>query len=162
MLELKNKDKIKLIATDFDGILTDGGVYISNTKGNESFKKVTYKDIMGISLWLKSGRKFAIISGDTGKTIDTIAEKFKLEDVHQGIKNKGEVLEEIMKKYSLTSDEVCYVGDDINDISAFNKVANPITVPNANYKVKQLDDILITSASGGNGVIREITDSILD
>ena len=84
MLALPFKNKIKLIASDFDGILTDGGLYLS-TNGDDSFKKVNYKDIMGISLWLKSGGKFAIISGDKSKAIDTLAEKFNLEDVHQGI-----------------------------------------------------------------------------
>lgn len=160
MFQIKNKDKIKLIASDFDGIFTDGGLYLSNST-EESFKKVSYKDIMGLSLWVKSGGKFAVISGDSCKAIETLTNKFNLEDVHQGIKNKGEVLKTIMKKYSLSSDEVIYIGDDINDISAFKQVSTPISVPNANYKVKELSDILITKSSGGDGVIREIVDNIL-
>ncbi|MDD3420179.1 MAG: HAD hydrolase family protein [Candidatus Gastranaerophilales bacterium] len=164
MLNLPHKDKIKLIATDFDGILTDGGLYLS-CKGDESFKKINYKDIMGISIWLKNGGKFAIISGDSGEAINTLAKKFNLEDVYQGLKfdQKNEALKKIMDKYSLSPDEICYVGDDINDINALKLCKTPITTPDANYKLrKEISDIIITKTQGGFGVIREVVDSILD
>lgn len=163
MLDLRYKEKIKLIATDFDGILTDGGIYVSCT-GGDNFKKINYKDIMGISCWIKSGGKLAIISGDSGAAIDFLAQKFNLEDVHQGLrfKQKNEVLEGIMAKYSLSPEEVCYVGDDINDIEALKCVKTRVTVPDANYKVKQTDDIIITEAIGGHGALRELVDSIIN
>lgn len=163
MLEIKHKEKIKLIATDFDGILTDGGLYLS-CDSSESFKKVNYKDIMGISLWIKSGKKLAIISGDSSEAINTLAKKFNLEDVHQGLKfeQKSETLQKIMNKYSLCADEICYIGDDINDITALKLAKTAITVPDANYKLKeQIDDIIITDTKGGFGALREVVDSIL-
>ncbi len=164
MLDLQYKQKIKLIATDFDGILTDGGLYLSCSPEGENFKKVNYKDIMGISVWLRSGGKFAIISGDSCDAIDFLAKKFNLEDTHQGLRfdQKDEVLKSIMAKYSLSRDEICYVGDDINDINALKTAKTAITVPDANYKVKQIDGIIITENKGGYGAIREIVDSILN
>ena len=163
MLNLRYKNQIKLIASDFDGILTDGGLYLSCT-GEDNFKKVNYKDIMGISCWLKSGGKFAIISGDAGNAIDFLAKKFKLEDVHQGLRftQKDEVLKKIMEKYSLTPEEICYIGDDINDIEALKTVATAITVPDANYKVRATDGVIIAETKGGYGVVREVVDSILN
>ncbi|MEI8378172.1 MAG: HAD hydrolase family protein [bacterium] len=164
MLDLPFKNKIKLIASDFDGILTDGGFYLS-ANGNDSFKKINYKDIMGISLWIKNGGKFAIISGDKSKAIDTLAAKFDLEDVHQGIgfHQKHEALIGIMQKYSLSDEEVCYVGDDVNDIKALQLAKTAVSVPDANYKLqKEVAHLIITEAKGGFGVIREVVDSILN
>lgn len=164
MLDLPLKNKIKLIASDFDGILTDGGLYLS-TNGNEGYKKINYKDIMGISLWLKSGGKFAIISGDKSKAIDTLAEKFNLEDVHQGIgfHQKHEALLEIMGKYSLSPEEICYIGDDVNDIRALQLAKTSISVPDGNYKLKkEVENLIITEVKGGFGVVREVIDSILN
>lgn len=164
MLDLPFKNKIKLIASDFDGILTDGGLYLSSN-GGDSFKKINYKDIMGISLWLKSGGKFAIISGDKSKAIDTLAEKFNLEDVHQGIgfHQKQEALAEIMQKYSLSAEEICFIGDDVNDIKALQLAKTAISVPDGNYKLKEeIEHLIITESKGGFGAIREIVDSILN
>lgn len=153
--------KIKLIATDFDGIITDGFVYFPSELSGE-LKKVSFKDIMGMSLAIKNGYKLAIISGDKNNIIDKIADKFKLEDVHQGIKDKLSVLLSIAEKYSLSLDQICYLGDDINDISTLEKVGFAVTVPDCNYKVKTVPNIYITKADAGNGAFREVIDLLLD
>jgi 3-deoxy-D-manno-octulosonate 8-phosphate phosphatase (KDO 8-P phosphatase) len=157
----KNKwAKIKLIVSDFDGVFTDGGVYMSSVS-DEEVKKVSFKDIMGLSLAIKNGYKIGIISGEKNRIIDNIANRFKLEDVFQGIKQKGEVLESLFKKYDLKEEEVIYIGDDINDISALKLSGIPITVPNANFKVKQIKGIKITKSFGGEGAFREIVDKLI-
>jgi len=158
MLKL-NKD-IKLIATDFDGVLTDGYVFYSSVS-DEEIKRISFKDIMGISLALKNGFKVAIISGEKNKIIDKLADKFSLEDVHQGIKDKLSALKFIAEKYKLSADEICFIGDDINDISALEWAGTSVTVSEANYKVKNIAKILITDAPSGNGVFREVIDSLL-
>ena len=160
LMLLKLKDGIKLIATDFDGVLTDGYVFYSSVS-DEEIKRISFKDIMGISLAVKNGYKIAIISGEKNKIINKLADKFCLEDVHQGIKDKLSALQSIADKYQLSQDEICFIGDDINDISALEWVGTPITVPEANYKVKNITNILITTASAGNGVFREVIDSLL-
>lgn len=153
--------KIKLIITDFDGILTDGFVYYS-TNSYEEIKKLSFKDIMGISLAVKNNYKVAIISGEKNTIIDRVANRFKLDDVHQGIKDKLTVLHNIADKYSLSLDEICYLGDDINDIPVLEKVGIAITVPDANYKVKKIANIYTTNAAAGNGAFREVVDLLLD
>lgn len=157
----KLNNEIKLIATDFDGILTDGFVYYSSNNSGE-LKKISFKDIMGLSLAVKNGYKVAIISGEKNQIIDKLASKFNLEDVHQGIRDKLAVLLTIADKYSLSLSNICYLGDDINDISALEKAGFAVTVPEANYKVKNLPDIYITNSQGGNGAFREIIDLLLD
>lgn len=151
---------IKIIATDFDGVLTDGGVYFSSVS-DEEMKRISFKDIMGISLAVKNGYKVAIISGEKNYIIDRLANKFNLQDVHQGIKDKFSVIKSISEKYNLPLSEICYIGDDINDIAVLEAVGTAVTVPDANYKVKQLPGILITEAHAGNGVFREVIDSLL-
>jgi YrbI family 3-deoxy-D-manno-octulosonate 8-phosphate phosphatase len=158
---LDNLSKVKLIATDFDGIITDGFVYFSSECAGE-LKRVSFKDIMGMSLAIKSGYKIAIISGEKNNIIDKVADKFKLDDVHQGIKDKLAVLLAIAEKYKLSLGQICYLGDDINDISILEKVGFAVTVPDCNYKVKNVQDIYVTKASAGNGAFREIIDLLLD
>ncbi|EKE03109.1 MAG: acylneuraminate cytidylyltransferase [uncultured bacterium] len=152
---------IKLIATDFDGVVTDGFVYYSN-ESLEEIKRVSFKDIMGMSLAVKNGYKVAIISGERNKIIDRVANKFNLEDVHQGIKDKLAILLSISEKYSLPLSNICYLGDDINDIPVLEKVGLAVTVPDANCKVKDLNNIYITTAQAGNGAFREVVDLLLD
>ncbi|OGI02157.1 MAG: hypothetical protein A2104_03850, partial [Candidatus Melainabacteria bacterium GWF2_32_7] len=114
---LRLNKNIKLIVTDFDGVLTDGYVFYSSVS-DEEIKRISFKDIMGISLAVKNGYKVAIISGEKNKIIDKLANKFLLQDVHQGIKDKLTSLQSIAEKYKLSCEEICFIGDDINDISA--------------------------------------------
>ena len=118
MLELS--DKIKLVVSDFDGVFTDGSVYISEK--NEVQKKLNFKDIMGVSMLVKNGIDFAIISGEKSSILDYFKDKFDLKEIHGGIRQKGIVLSDIMQKYNLSPSEVLYIGDDINDIPAFDLV----------------------------------------
>ncbi len=156
-----NIDKnVKIIAADFDGVLTDGYVYYSSVS-EEEIKKISFKDIMGISLAVKNGYIVAIISGEDSPIIDRLANKFQLEDVYKGIKDKLSVLNKISKKYQIPFSQICYIGDDINDILTLEAAGVAITVPGANYKVKEVKNILITGANSGNGVFREVIDSLL-
>ena len=156
---VKIKNKIKMIVSDFDGIFTDGTITI-NHDGSSS-KKLSYLDIMAVSMLIKNGYKFAIISGEKSAAIDYLANKFDIVDVHQDIRVKATVLQTIMEKYSLKPNEVAYIGDDFNDIDSLNSVDNRFTVPNANFRVKNVPNIQITEARGGEGAFRELVDSIL-
>lgn len=159
MLQL-SKD-IKFIISDFDGVFTDGGIYISEK--NEVQKKLNFKDLMGVSLLIKNGYNFGIISGEKSNILQYFKDKFGIEEIHGGIRQKGVVLEEIMKKYNLKKDEVLYIGDDINDIPAMELVRYPIAPKNLNpilqFKVKNLQ---ITDNFGGDGAIREIADILIN
>jgi len=157
MLEIKRK--IKLVISDFDGIFTDGSIII-NQDGSTS-KKLSYLDIMAVSMLVKNGYKFAVVSGEKSAAIDYLANKFDLPDVYQDIRIKAPVVQALMKKYGLKPHETAYIGDDFNDIDALNSVENRFTVPNANYRVKNVPDIQVTEAQGGNGAFREIVDALL-
>ena len=156
-MPLQLSDEIKMVVSDFDGVFTDGSVYISEK--NEVQKKLNFKDIMGVSILIKSGINFGIISGEKSAILDYFKDKFGLVEIHGGIRQKGIVLDEIMKKYNLKSSEVLYIGDDINDIPAMELVKYRVAPKNVNpIMTVKIPDLQITSAFGGDGAIREIAD----
>ncbi len=151
---------IKLVASDFDGVFTDGSVYLDEDL--KQVKKINFSDIMGVSRLLKAGYKFAIISGETSNILNYFKNKFNVEDIYGGVRQKGVVLSEIMQKYSLSADEVLYIGDDVNDLPAFDCVTYKIAPYNANPLLKLRTDIQITGNSGGNGAFRELVEDLLN
>ena len=158
---LKLSKNIKMVVSDFDGVFTDGSVYLSEK--NEVQKKLNFKDIMGVSLMIKAGIGFGIISGEKSEILNYFKDKFNVEEIHGGIRQKGIVLDEIMKKYNLKSDEVLYIGDDINDIPAFELVEFKIAPKNLNPILSvKVPDLQITENYGGNGAIREIADILVN
>lgn len=159
-MTLKLSSDIKLFVSDFDGVFTDGSFFLDEDL--KQVKKINFVDVMGVSLLLKAGVKFAIISGETTNILDYFKQKFGIEEIHKGIRQKGIVLSQIMEKYNLESSEVLYIGDDINDIAAFECVDYKIAPKNANPIVKMLDGIQITENSGGAGAIREVVDTLLN
>ena len=150
---------IKLIVTDFDGVLTDGSLYIHDDFTTS--KKMSYKDLMGIFQAVKSGINIAIISGDTSKAIDLLKQKCPTIDAYQNVRIKIDILKDLVDKYYLTPEEVVYIGDDVNDIMCLETVKYKVTVPNANWQVKQIQNIQITKNKGGDGAFREVVDSII-
>lgn len=154
---LKLSKEIKMVISDFDGVFTDGSIYISEK--NEVQKKLNFKDIMGVSLLIKKGINFGIISGERSNILNYFKDKFNIEEIHGGIRQKGIVLSQIMEKYNLNENEVLYIGDDINDIPAFEIVKYPIAPKNHNPILPlQVKNLQITQNSGGDGAIREIAD----
>ncbi len=152
-------NNIKMVVTDFDGIFTDGSVYIDEDR--KISRKISFKDVMGVSILVKNGYNVAIISGEENSAIKMIAENFKLEDVYMKIRVKIDVLKQILERHNLTPDEVLYIGDDVNDKDCLEFVKTKITVPNANKKIKAIENIQITEATGGDGAFREVVDAIV-
>ncbi len=124
-------------------------------------KKMSYKDLMGIFQAIKSGINIAIISGENSRALDYLKAKCPTIDVYQGVRIKIDVLKQLVEKYYLTPDEVVYIGDDVNDIICLESVKYKITVPNANWQVKNVNGIQITKSFGGDGAFREVVDSII-
>ena len=158
MQTLNLPKSIKMVITDFDGIVTDNCVYI-----NEDFtmsRKLNFKDVMGFSLLRKSGYDIAIISGEKNSAIETMAKKFQIKEIHQNIRIKIDVLKDIIERYNLSQEEYVYIGDDVNDLECLNYAKYKITVPHAVEKVKSVQDIQITSNQAGNGAFREVADCL--
>ncbi len=153
------KENIKLFASDFDGIFTDGKLTVYSD-GTTS-KKIDYKDIMAIANLLKANIHVAVISGETSKAIEVLKQKFPSIDIFQNIRNKLEVLQALVDKYNLTKENVVYTGDDINDIKCLEYASLAFTVENAHKNVKKMKNINIIRKNGGEGAVREIADLLI-
>ena len=158
-MSIKLPKTIKFIITDFDGVCTDNCVYI-DSKGEMS-RKINFKDIMGFSLLKKNGYKVGIISGEKNSAIEKIKDTFKIEEVHQDIRVKIDVIKFIVEKYGLNEDEYLYIGDDVNDYDSLCYVKHRITVPDAVEKIKNIEGIQITQTRGGDGAFREVVDAVM-
>ena len=159
MSGIKLPNSIKMVITDFDGIVTDNCVYI-----NDDFtmsRKLNFKDVMAFSLLKKNGYNMAIISGEKNAAIELIAKKFNIEEVHQNIRVKFEVLKAIIEKYQLSQDEYLYIGDDVNDLECLRYAKYKITVPHSPDVLKNIEDIQITKNIAGNGAFREVADCLV-
>lgn len=155
---LKLSKNIKMIITDFDGVITDNCVYI-----NDDFsmnRKLNFKDIMAYAILKRNGFKIGIISGEKNSAIETMAKKFDLEEVHQNIRIKIDVLKDILARHNLSREEILYMGDDINDIDCLNYAGYKVTVPHAVYAVKAVKGIQVTENDAGNGAFREVADCL--
>ena len=145
--------RIKLLAMDVDGVLTDGGMYYS--ENGDELKKFNTRDGMGIQLIRENGIKIAIITKENTRLVEKRANKLRVDDLFQGAENKLLALEELRNKYNLDYSEIAYVGDDVNDIPVLKKVGFPICPNDAINDVKKICKY-ITEKNGGCGVIREI------
>lgn len=158
MLELPKS--IKMVITDFDGVVTDNCVYIDNNFNMT--RKLNFKDIMAFAILKRNNIKIGIISGEENSAIKTLSEKFQIDEVHQKIRIKIDILKKIISKYNLSQDEYVYIGDDINDIECLNYAKYKITVPHAIQKVKKIKNIQITKNNAGEGAFREVADCLTD
>jgi len=151
--------KIKMVLMDVDGTLTDGKIYI--LPSGEEIKAYDTKDGAAIVVAQVLGIKVGIITGKSSQNVMERAKRLRIDDVYIGAIDKLPVLKEIMKKHSLSADEICYIGDDIGDYSVMKEVGFAIAVGDAHYKVKEIADY-ITEKNGGNGAVREAFDVIFE
>lgn len=157
--QLKEKlRKIKLLAMDVDGTLTDGKVYYS--KDGEELKAFCIRDGMGIELLHHYGIDTCIITTETSQIVTARAMKLKIDHVILGSKNKLKDLQTLCEDLNITLDEVAYIGDDINDLPAIENVGFSACPSDAIKYVRDKVDY-ICSCSGGSGAVRELIDLIL-
>ncbi|WP_094603899.1 3-deoxy-D-manno-octulosonate 8-phosphate phosphatase KdsC [Sporomusa silvacetica DSM 10669] len=149
---------IKLIIFDVDGVLTEGHIIFG--QDGEALKAFHCQDGMGISLAHKAGLKTAIITGRESQIVHRRATELKIGDIHQGAADKVIDLHSLMKKHSLTLEQIAYVGDDINDLPVMVQVGLPCAVANAVPEVKAVAKY-IAIRQGGNGAVRDIIEYIL-
>lgn len=158
---------VKLFLTDVDGCMTDGGMYYS-ANGDE-LKRFCVYDGMGIVMLRKAGIPCGILTSETTEIVARRARKLGMEYLRMGVgrqvdnvkQTKLEAAQEICNELGITLDDVCFMGDDINDLDLLSHVGTPACPANAVPRVKALPNIIRLTHHGGDGAIRELCEMIL-
>ncbi len=148
--------RIKLIAVDVDGTLTDGKLYFFEGH-SEPAKAFNVKDGMAVHLARRAGIIIAIISGLESRAAKERAKKLGIADAFFGVRDKAEVMRKIMEKYGLKRGEAIFLGDDIQDIPAMEEAGLGAAVADAVEEVRERAEILLKSR-GGEGALRELVE----
>lgn len=158
--ELQEKArKIKLLITDCDGVLTDGGVYYG--ENGEVLKKFNIRDGMGVERLRKLANiETGIITGEVSPSVAQRAKKLQIKELHLGIKDKLLVLMQIMMNQNLTNENIAYIGDDVNDIEIMQKVGLTACPADAISFTKNVAHY-ICETKGGEGCFREFAELII-
>ena len=151
--------RIKIIVTDVDGVLTDGGIFYSKT--GEIMKKFHTRDGMAIELLRNNNIKTIFMSRENSQIVKQRAKKIKPSLTFFGILNKEKLLGKICKKFQVTKNEVAYVGDDVNDLKIMQLVGFSATPNDGIEDVKKIAHY-VCKRKGGEGVLREVVDLILN
>lgn len=149
---------VKLIVTDVDGVLTDGGLYY--TSEGLIMKKFNVKDGMGTRLLKERGIKTAIVTTDTSELIEIRAERMKVDYIFLGVWDKENKLKEICRSEKISAGETAFIGDDVNDIGIIKEAGITACPSDAVDEIKNIVDVILTKNSG-DGVFREFADLIL-
>jgi N-acylneuraminate cytidylyltransferase len=152
-------ETIKLIVSDFDGVITDNRVW-TDQAGTETV--VAYRgDSMRVRELREHGIEVIILSSETNPVVQARAEKMGVEAV-QGIdlRGKGEALKKLLAMKKIDASQVIYVGNDFNDLPCFEVAAWAVAVADAYPEVARAADFVL-SKPGGYGALRELCDLVL-
>ena len=158
---------IKLFLTDVDGCLTDGGMYY--TAEGDAMKRFCVYDGMGMVRLQQAGIPCGILTSENSPIVKARAEKLHLEFLYLGVGSRDragsltklEAAKRICDKLGIGLADVCFVGDDINDVELLSAVGLPCCPPNARPEVKAVPGIRVLQTPGGQGAVREICDELL-
>ena len=160
--------QVKLFLSDVDGCMTNGGLYY--TEDEKEVKRFCVYDGMGMVLLRQQGVPCGILTSEDTPIVRHRAQKLNLDYLYMGVGrvvdnksiSKLEAAQEICAKMGITLEDVCFVGDDVNDLELLQHVGTPVCPANAQPAVKAVPGIIVLEHRGGEGAIREICDAILD
>ncbi|MGG6269246.1 KdsC family phosphatase [Leptolyngbya sp. AN03gr2] len=149
---------IRLLALDVDGVMTDGGLYYTET--GEELKKFNVKDGLGIQLVMKAGIHIAIVSAGFSSATLYRAKRLGIEHTFIGVEDKLATIQKLCEQLDLSLSQVAYMGDDLIDLPVLQAVGCPITVADA-MPANQAIALYITQKAGGQGAVREVCDLLV-
>lgn len=161
MISKKVKDKakkVKMLLLDVDGVLTDGRI-IYDSQGRDS-KFFDVHDGLGVYLLGRMGIKTILITAKGSECIKPRAKDMRVEAVYENILPKVKVFEKVRKEFGLQDDDICFVGDDLVDLSALKRAGLPVATRNACAEIKKVA-LYVTQKNGGRGAVREVAEVIL-
>lgn len=150
--------KIRFLLLDVDGVMTNGLLYLDEL--GKEMKAFHIHDGHGILLLLKARLGVGIVTGRESRVVALRARELGVKEVHQGALDKLTVYERILRKYTMTDEQVAFVGDDLIDIPVMRRTGLSVAVANAVPEVKKVAHF-VTRREGGHGAVREVADLLL-
>jgi 3-deoxy-D-manno-octulosonate 8-phosphate phosphatase (KDO 8-P phosphatase) len=162
MIDTALAQRIRLVALDVDGVLTDGGIYLGAVDGRPlEFKRYDIQDGLGIYLMHRAGIRVAIITGRVSDSVRMRAAELNIEDVEQVVDAyKVPAFADLIERHGIAPDEAAFVGDDFPDLAVMRLVGLAVATGNAAPEVKQEAGCVLTR-EGGRGAVREFAEALL-
>jgi 3-deoxy-D-manno-octulosonate 8-phosphate phosphatase (KDO 8-P phosphatase) len=150
--------KIKVLVFDLDGILTDAHVWWESEE--VGFNRLfNIYDGYGMKLLMKAGLKVGVITGGNSISVIRRTEQLGLNFCYMGNEDKRQAFTDILQKYSVSAEEVLYMGDELFDMPLLKRAGFSATVPNTSDEVKEICDY-VTIRKSGEGCAREVIDLV--
>ena len=150
--------KIRVVISDVDGVLTDGGMYY--TECGDEIKKFNVRDGAGVALLKASGILVGAMTGESSLLVIRRMRKMGMQFVITGARNKKYTLAKFLSKHKYCQEDVACIGDEINDFCLFGHLGVFFAVKDACDAIKEKADYVL-STSGGQGAFREVAELIL-
>ncbi|BBE50147.1 3-deoxy-D-manno-octulosonate 8-phosphate phosphatase KdsC [Ferriphaselus amnicola] len=150
--------QIRLIAFDIDGIMTDGGLYLSDS--GEEFKRFNSLDGHGLKMLKTSGVELAIITGRTSHCVELRAKNLGITNVYQGVHDKRAAIKTLLAELNIAPEHAAFMGDDVVDLPAMRHVGLAISVPAA-PQIVQSHAQYVTQRQAGHGAVREVCEWLM-
>ena len=155
---MRTLQRVRLVAMDVDGVLTDAGMYYSES--GDELKKFNTRDGMGIKLLQAADFVTAFITREKTAIVERRGQKLAVPEVHQGVDDKLALLTTLAQKYGLSLEQVAYIGDDVNDLPIMHGVALSAAPADAPFEVRS-QAFMVMDTRGGRGCLREFVEAIL-
>ena len=149
---------IRLVLMDVDGVMTDGGIFFLNEKGEA--RMFDAKDGVGIWLLRRAGILTGVISGRSSAAVRRRVQELGMDEVHLRVRDKLLVYREILRRRRLRDDCVCFIGDDVVDLGVLSRAGLSAAPADAHPEVLKVAKF-VTPSAGGRGAVREVADLIL-
>lgn len=144
---------IRMIITDCDGVLTDGKLYYGAS--GEELKVFNVKDGTAIKELMAQGMLFGVVSGRESQALWVRSKELGFHFCHMGVANKQECMAALRERHGLSKEEVLYIGDDVNDLSAREECGTLYAVNDAAEALKAKADVVLET-KGGSAVFKEV------
>lgn len=149
---------LRLVAFDVDGVLTDGGLYLSDS--GEEFKRFNSQDGHGLKMLKNSGIELAIITGRTSKCVELRAKNLGITRLYQGVEDKLAAMQSLLADMKLAPGQAAFMGDDVVDLPVMTRVGLALSVPAAPQMVRDRAHY-ISQREAGHGAVREVCEMIM-
>ena len=155
---IQRSSRITTLLLDVDGVLTDGRIVVADY--GDELKFFDVQDGAGLIIWNRAGLRSAIITSRKSRLVKRRAKELQIGYLVQGALIKLPAYERLLKRFRLSNEEICAIGDDLMELPILRRVGLAVAVPNAREEVR-LACHYVTKSPGGRGAVREVIDAIL-